>query len=349
MTENQILALLYVFSVILRVPRIVERWRAPLLRGEAWFFNVSVPRDFLNGAGALIQRDYRLRLFRPWAVELPVLAALVVTGNQRYVVALIFVLTLATRLNFYAARRTAEVSAQRFALPEAGERVSAVALSMRRRTLADYTSPWIEAVIAMAIGASLGWMGYRYSLWHDWAVLRGSLAATAIVLYFQVGLVLLKRAFVRARTVAPADNAEQYMAWRDSLRRLSTAMCDYARILFAFSPLLVDLRLVTNPWQGSAAQTATIIVLLAGGLAATWYEWHHRLLYLQVARQTRPAKYLVRRDLEDVERIVCFRPTVPMLLLNGPKGYTLNLASAAVRRAGLYLAGYAALWVCLTR
>ena len=51
----------------------------------------------------------------------------------------------------------------------------------------------------------------------------------------------------------------------------------------------------------------------------------------------------------EAARLLCFRPSLPMLLLKGPKGYALNLASAPAKTAGLYIAGYALLIVCLTR
>jgi len=79
------------------------------------------------------------------------------------------------------------------------------------------------------------------------------------------------------------------------------------------------------------------------------YEWRRRRQYLEVARQTRPANFLVLPDTRNAGGLVCFRPSLPVLLLNGPNGYALNLASAPARMAGLHVAGYAALWICLTR
>jgi hypothetical protein len=348
-TENQIILLFCLFAVATRIPRIVERWKAPLLRGVGWFFSVEVAPDFLEGPGAAILRNYRLRLFIPWAIELPIFAALLAAGQNRLVILLICLITGFTRLNYYAARKWAEDQAQPFELPQARKPVVTVALSLEHRTLRDFTNWWIEATIALALSGALFWLGYRYAVTQDWTVVRRPFAITVMMIYMQAGLVLIKRGMIRARSVAPVENAEQYLAWRNSLRRLSTAICDYVRIFYAFFPLVVVLQSVTKFWSNSRAQTITVLIFFAGVALATGYEWRHRLKYLAVARQTKPAKLFVLPDAPDVGSLVCFRPSLPVLLLNGPKGYALNLASAPARFAGLYVAGYVALQACLLR
>jgi hypothetical protein len=347
-TENQIILLFCVFAMATRIPRILERWKAPLLRGPGWFFGVAVPADFPDGPGAAILRSYRLRLFLPWAVELPICAGFLLTGHDRYIIPLIGAITLLTRLNYYAIRKAAEDRAERFGLPGESKPVMTVALSLQPRTLRAYTTWWMEATIAAALGGALLWLGYRYAVTRDWQLVRQPFAVTALMIYVQAGLLLLKRAMVRARSIAPAENAAQYLAWRDSLRRLSTAMCDYVRIIYAFIPLVMELQFVPKiRASGSTAQTIAALAFIAGGTLATWYEWRHRLRYLEVARQTKPAKLLVLPDVPDAGWLVCFRPSLPVLLLNGPKGYAVNLASAPARFAGLYIAGYAALQIFL--
>jgi len=81
MTSNLSLILLYAFVIAVRWPRIRERWVAPLIRGSEWFFDVPVPPEFLNGQGRNILRDYRFRLFIPWAIEIPILAAILLATS----------------------------------------------------------------------------------------------------------------------------------------------------------------------------------------------------------------------------------------------------------------------------
>lgn len=325
MTETNLILLVCAFAFVTRIPRILERWKAPLLRGPGWFFSVEVPAGFYRGEGARVLKRYRWRLFRPWALELPVLAALVLSGNQRYVIAVVALVAWLTRGNYYAARRSAEAEAAPLGI--GAQTAPEVLLSLETRTLAAYTNWWIEGILAIAIVGSL-------------ASGRALLPLTLLCLYLQVGLLLLKRGFVRARTVAPVENTEQYLQWRESLRRMSTHLCDYTRLTLAAVPLLIGWQ-VSHPNQfGRQEQAGAAAVALVLGLIAAWYEWRERQRYLKVARETRPAKFLLQRDLPDATGLVCFRPSLPMLLLNAPSGYTINLASAPAKRAGLYLLGY---------
>jgi hypothetical protein len=348
-TEIQTICLVSIVVIVMRIPRIVERWKAPLLRGAEWFFNVQVGPDFLRGPGAAILRNYRLLLFLPWAIEVPIALALVYTNHNQAVLWLLLCVTALTRVNYYAARTLAEKRAQPFNISSPSKPVSAIALSLAPRSLRDYTNPWVEALIVTALAGSLAWLGYRYSVTQAWNAVRGPFAVTIFCIYLQLGLLLVKRACIRARSAAPADNPEQYLAWRDSLRRLAAATCDYMRLAVLITPLTVDVQSVTYSWQGSTAKTVSIFIIVAAGFLGTWYEWRHRLRYLQVTRETPPARFLVLPDVKDASRFLCFRPSLPVLLLNGPKGYTLNLASAPARIAGLYAAGCAALWICLVR
>ncbi len=346
MNENQLLIIFCVFAVITRIPRIVERWKAPLLHSPGCFFSVEVPPDFLAGPGASILRRYRWRLFLPWAVELPIAAGFLAAHHSSYLLPLIAVITLLTRVNYYLDRAAAEKHARPFALPVASQPVSTVSLSLEPRTLRDYTNPWMEAAIAISIGLAFAWLGYRYASLRDWPAIRGPLAMILFYVYIQAGLLLVKRGIVRARYVAPAENAAQHLAWRDSLRRLSAGLCDCARLIFALSPLAA-LFVSTANWGPGAKESAMILFCM--GLAAIMiaFEWRRRLQYLEIARRTRPAKLLTMPDVADPLPMLCFQPALPALLLSTPNGYALNLASAAVKTAGFYFGGFAVLWACL--
>jgi hypothetical protein len=346
MTDNQLFVLLYLFAIATRVPRLKERWAAPLMRGPAWLFDIAVPPDFLRGPGQAILRRYRWRLFLPWAIEIPILAAILLAGRPLQVLWLVVVIALFTRFNYYAARLWAGNQARRFEAPEAARHVSTVALSLEPRNLAGYTKASVEAVIAVALGASFGWFGYACHVSPDplWSRL---LNWTVINLYLQVGLLLIKAAIVRARSLAPAENTEQYLVWRDSLRRLTTDQCDSVRLLAAFNPLLTAVSAVTLHWNPEAFRWVELPSLFAVTVFAFRHEWRRRREHLEVARRTRPARLPV--DTQEQGSFLCFRRGHPALLLRSPTGYALNLASATARMAGLYMAGFAGLWVLLMR
>jgi hypothetical protein len=151
MTQAWINVAFYIGVIIARFPRIKERWTAPLLRGPDWFFDVAVPPDFLKGPGAALLHNYRRRLFIPWGIEGAILLALWALGriNGLSIAALILVITLFTRFNYYAARIATENRARAFERPEAIQPASNVALSLEPRTLWNYTDWWAEAAIAL--------------------------------------------------------------------------------------------------------------------------------------------------------------------------------------------------------
>lgn len=349
MTQDRMLLLVWCIALVGRIPRIVERWKAPFLNGPGWFFGVEVPSNFFEHNGRTILAGYRQRLFLPWAIEIPLTVGLLVTGHKGAVLLVVFVMTLLTRLNYYADRQWAENRARRFEIPGAAKPVVGVALSLQPRTLRAYTNPWFEAPIVIAICGSLLWLVYRYTVLGEWQALRGPLNVTLFSIYLQVGVLLMKRGFVRARSAAPVDNSEQYLVWRESLRRLSTSLCDYIRLMLASLPITVDLASVTDHWQGSTAQSLTLSFSFVLFAIALWYEWRNRQRHLKVTRAVKPSGYLVLPDTMDAAGLVCFRPSLPILLLKRPRGYALNLASAPAKTAGLYLAGCALLLVCLAR
>ncbi len=339
MNENQFIALFCLVAMVTRIPRIVERWKAPLLRGAGWFFSAEVPPDFPAGQGRAILRRYRVRLFWPWMAELPIAAALLLSGGSRYILLLITGITLLTRMNYYLARAAAEKHARQFELHPAAEPVSAISLSLQPRTLRDYTTPWIEAVIGLSILAPLVWLGYRYALTADWGATQRPLAGTLFYIYVQAGLLLMKCGLVRARYAAPAVDTEQHLAWRESLRRLSTRLCDYSRLMLAAASLATTILSVASI-GANEKQTAAFLCILGMSVIATFFGWRRRLQHLEISRRTRPAKLFAMPDVSERVRLICFRPSLPVLLLNGPNGYALNLASASAKAAGLYLAGY---------
>jgi len=331
-----------------RIPRIVERWDAPFLNGPGWFFGIQVLSDFEKGAGRRILARYRARLFLLWIVELPVTIGVAVAGYWTIVFLLMAIFTLMTRLVYYANRGMAENAARRFQIPGTDKPVLSVTLSLAPRTLRGYTIPWIESAVGIGLLAWLAWLSYASAAFPAWHLLRGLWIITAFTLYIQFGLVLLKIGLVRARAVAPAENAEAYLLWRESLRRLSTALCDYLRLGFILPLVLVALALSIDRGSGHALAPLTFVFVLVVAPSMAWFEWRRRQQHLRVARQTKPVGFLVRPDAANLG-LVCFRPALPALLLKGPRGYALNLASVSAMTAGLYLAGCAALVIGIAR
>jgi hypothetical protein len=345
MTEFQQVVGIYIVIVVLRIPRVKERWIAPLMRGPEWFFDVAVAPDFLKGPGAALLRYYRWRLFIPWAIEGAILGALCLTGRSNAVNILLLItgIALSTRFNYYAARIATENKTRQFERPDAQQPASNVVLSLEPRTLPSYTKWWVEAGIALALGAAAVWLAY----------LPPSVAPSVrpriinfliVNVYIQAGLLLIKRGLIRSSGAAPADNVEQYLAWRESLRRFTTLTCDLTRFLITLQPLMV-LAFVT----GGSARLIALPVFFAVSLAGFGVGLWIRLAHLKVARRTKPAKFPLLPAAQQARGVVGFWPSLPILLLRTANGYALNLASSPVQIAGLYFAGFAGLLVWLAR
>jgi len=336
---------LYLLTIALRIPRIKERWAAPLMRGPDWFFEVAVPPDFLEGPGAAILRNYRWRLFIPWGIEGLTLAALWLTGhlNEVSILIMIAAITLFTRFNYYAARIVIENRTRLFERPEASQPASNIVLSLQPRTLSAYTDWLMEAGIILALSAAAIWSAFLPAT-HDPAIGRRLLSLMVIDVYAQAGLLLIKCGVIRSGGAAPVDNVEQYLAWRESLRRFTTGFCDLARLLFSLKPLLVISVIIGGSTLLAAEIGCFIVFMAAVGLG-----WRRRLAYLKVASRTRPAKFPLLPAAKEARGPVVFWPSLPVLLLRTANGYALNLASTQVGIAGLYSAGFAGLWMWLAR
>jgi hypothetical protein len=334
----------YIVVIIARLSRIKERWSAPLLRGKDWFFDAAVPPDFWKGPGAALLRNYRWRLGIPWAIEGAILLALWAASrlNGLNLAALILAIALFTRFNYYAARMVTENRARAFEPPDAIQPATKVALSLEPRTLWNFTDWWVEAAIALLFGAAAVWMIFMPT--PDPLEPRKFIGVLVVNIYIQVGLLLVKLGIIRASSVAPADNVEQYLAWRDSLRRLAIRMCDLSRVMFALYPLLL-LCVIT----GGSARLAAAIAFGILFIAFFIYEWRSRLKHLEVARCTKPAKFPLLPAARNARGLLGFWPSLPMLLLRTANGYALNLAAVPVRIAGVYFAGFAGLCVWLAR
>ena len=220
-------------------------------------------------------------------------------------------------------------------------------LSLEPRSLRAYTNLWVEAAIAaplLGLIASLAYTSFRAGDWHPQ---RAAWMVILFAIYLQLGLLLMKRGFVRARSAAPAENAESYMMWRESLRRLSTTICDILRLSLGLPVFVASVPFL---FEGSAAiQRAAAGIMFLAIILLGWYEWRARLTHLKLACRAKPVELVVRPDTTSLDTVVCFRPSLPILLLKGPNGYALNLASASVRTAAVYFAGCAVLLAVLIR
>jgi len=334
-------------AALATLPRIIERWRSPVMRGPEFLFDVAVNPDFHNGAGNDILRRYRGRLFIPYLLEGLIFVALWLAGQWTIanILTAIAVIAIFTRFNYYAARIWAENQARRFERLEETRPASSLVFSLEPRTLLNYTNWHVEGGIILALAAAAMWLASLNPTSHDALMIRKLADNLIVTIYMQVGMLLIKRGIVHSGSAAPADNPEAYLAWRESLRRFSIGVCDVFRLMFALSPIFT-IAFILGSARVQMAATAGFIAFM---VIAVVYEWRSRFAYLRVARSTKPARLPLLPGAEKSRGPLGFWPALPVLLLKTTNGYALNLASAPVPIAGLYLAGFAVLWFWLVR
>ena len=118
---------------------------------------------------------------------------------------------------------------------------SAVVLPLETRTFAQYTTRRVEIALAAVNAISLGTVVYG----------GATLAMPALLVYLQAGMLLLKRAAIASRSVAPADDVERHLAWREGLRRYWVDVCDSLRAIFALELAIGTITMATMPESAS--------------------------------------------------------------------------------------------------
>src|SRR5579872_3271924 len=101
MSLTQYIVIFYILFWPIRFNGCLRRWRQPLLRGREWFFNVHVQSGFYEGAGKKILRGYFLRMFVPFAVDIPLATTIFLSGHLLLLQWLVVGLALLIHANHY--------------------------------------------------------------------------------------------------------------------------------------------------------------------------------------------------------------------------------------------------------
>lgn len=343
MTPVQFIVVYYGLFILVRIRGMVRRWRQPLVRGPEYFLNVRVQPDFYSGEGRKILRSYWMRLFVPWALEIPCVVAIIRTRHYEYLIWLLVGLGILIHLNHLFSVDLAERQARKLAVPEAEQPASSVLLSLHPRRLSDYTNPRVEQFIAFATAAVFVW-----SIWYYMHAPAGTsfsfvFGMPLLFTYAQVGFLFVKSGIVAWRTPIPQLHAEEHLAAREAARKLHLKVVDYARIVYAcqmlFWPVLVTAT-QENRMQRFTWFSAGLIVI-AVGLTV----WHERGRHAVLKKNIRavPVKMPNLAGPEFSGWFFCYQPAVPMLLIRGTHGYCLNFANRLTQLGVAYLAGFFAL------
>jgi hypothetical protein len=348
MQINEFIVIFYIFFWVVRINGCVRRGRQPLLRGPEWFFNVHVQPGFYSGAGRRILHRYWMRMFIPFAVDIPVALAIFLSGHLLLLNWLIVGLCALIHINHSYSVDLAERQARPFAVPEAEQPVASMALSLKPRRLRDYTNRKVEWVLALVNMVAFAWLVRYYLAAPEHHNLRLVFGVPAFLLYLQAGMLFVKRVVVAWRTPVPQAQAAEHMEAREETRKYYLMVCDWNRTVAAAGILFWPVEMSASPASLSLLLSIWFAAWMVIAVVATvWVEMRRKQL-VTVALRARPVKLPDFLHQSEMARWpVCYQPSAPMLVLKGAHGYSLNLANTLAHVGAAYMAGLVAVFALL--
>ncbi|HET7871906.1 MAG TPA: hypothetical protein VFL42_05300 [Terriglobales bacterium] len=347
MSPNQMLITMLMLNAAARIRGCFRRWQQPVVRGPEWFFNVPVQAGFYTGPGKKVLQAYRMRMFAPIAVEILLTAAIFLSGHFIYFYWLVIAASIAVHVNHLFSVDLAERQAKRFAVTEAEQPVSTVMLSLTPRRLRDYSSRTVERFIIFGGIGTIAWL-LRYYL-HSPAEhsIREVFGVPALLIYYQLGFLLVKYGVVAWRTPIPRDQAEEHLQAREAARKMHLRVLDWLRVFstatLVFYPFILSAPQDKRARLGTLLWVATLFVTV---VLTIWQEVRRKAV-LKTSLRARPMRMPDFLHTENSSRLVCYQPGTPMLLIRGARGYSLNLANKLTQLGMAYVAGLIALFVLL--
>jgi hypothetical protein len=335
----------YLLFWVSRIRGVVRRVKQPHLRGEGWFLDVPVEANFYQGPGRMILRGYWLRMAIPCILDIPAVVMLL-TGQTSGLLWIILALVPAIHVNHLYNVGIAERQAWQFAKVEQAREIvtSAVGLSLTPRRLRNYISWPLEWALGLVTAGAVLALVHVHRTSPQEHSLRLVFLAPGLNLYFQLGILLVKRMIVAWRTPLPTVQTIEYREAKEATRRYYLMMCDWNRIVatcgIVFWPILLsapktEFESLVKIWLG-----ALLALTIAGAL---WVEIRRKQL-ADMGVKARPVRMPdLMGQASMTQWPVCFEPQVPMLVLKGGRGYSLNLANTTTYWGTAYLIGMAGL------
>jgi hypothetical protein len=344
---QQYVVLCYLLFWISRIRGVVRRVKQPHLRGSGWFFDVPVEADFYEGTGRRILRGYWLRMAIPFVLDVPALGMLL-TGHTSWLIWVILALVPVIHLNHLYNVSIAEQQAWQFAKVEEPQTAvaSSVGLSLAPRRLKDYTNWPLEWVLGLATVAAALVLVHLYRAAPEKHSLRMVFWVPAFYLYLQLGILLIKRIIVAWRTPLPTAQTSEHREAKEATRRYYLLMCDWNRIAATVGIAFWPMSLSAPKAEFETLMKTSLGVWLALTIAgAVWVEIRRKQL-AEMGLKARPVRMPDLIGQASMTRWpVCYQPEVPMLVLKGVRGYSLNLANTVMYLGAAYLIGMALLLI----
>ncbi|HEY2393416.1 MAG TPA: hypothetical protein VGK22_19740 [Candidatus Angelobacter sp.] len=348
MSISQYSIIVYIFFMASRIRGCFRRWQPPLLRGPEWFFNVRVQPGFYEGSGKKILHHYWIRIFIPFALDVPLAIIAAVSGQYQWLGWLVLASCVLVHLNHSYSVDRAERQAWRYALPEEEQPVATVVFSLTPRRLRDYSSRRFEWGLAVCSLFSIVLLVRYYAMAPERHSLQMVFWLPAYFLYVQLGFLLAKLVIVAWGGPVPQAQATEHMKVREETRKYYLKVCDWSRASAAAALLMWPILLSAAPENLNRVYGIWFAALMVVNvIAAVWVEIKRKQL-VNIGLNAYPVKLPDFLHQSDIARWpVCYQPAAPMLVLRGARGYSLNMGNKLAHFAAAYLAGIIALLVLL--
>lgn len=323
--------LTYFLIVAMRASSFRRRWDMPLLYGPNYFYRLRVREGFYEGAGRKLLHRYRAILLWPYFAEVVAFAVLMIRRNYNGLTGLCVAGMFTTILNQRLAMAVLTRAAKRFEKTEIDPAPAAVSFSLNPRRLANYTNPIFEIILASVITLTLIFL----------AQMRAPMGPPLVLLYLQIGFLLIKKAIVDWRAAAPLENSEIYLEVRERRRKLLLFACDFYRGAAGFVMIKQAIFQVTSDerWRWTLQY-----LYLAGSIACVCFALVKSNELYAMYRKMKPARDRKRLTPPDPSGflaggLIYFDPDNPAMFVQGPRSVTLNAANRRLLLAATYLLG----------
>jgi hypothetical protein len=325
--------LTYFLVVAMRVTSFRRRWDMPLMYGPRYFYRLHVGEGFYFGAGRRLLQRYRVLLLWPYFAELVAFTVLMAHQNYKALTALCGVGLIATALNQRLSLALVTRSAKKFEETEIDPAPAAVTFSLNPRRLAGYTHPVFEIVLGSVITLTLIFLGQMHA----------HMGPPLLLLYLQIGFLLLKKAIVDWRAAAPLENSELYLEVRERRRKLLLFACDFYRGALGFVMIKQAVFQVTTDerwrWTLQYLYLGLSIASVCFAIVKTneLYAMYRKIKPTRV----RGGKRLTPPDPNGFVAggLLYFDPDNPAILVQGPRSVALNAGNHRLLLAATYLVG----------
>src|SRR5262249_49538930 len=174
-------------------------------------------------------RRYWMRMFIPFAFDIPFAIAIFLSGHLLLLNGLILGLCALIHINHLFSVDRAERQVRPFSVPEGERPVASPALSLAPDSLRDYTNRKVEWALALSTMIALAWLARYYLAAPEHHNLRLVFGVPILYLYLQAGMLLVKRGVVAWRAPIPQAQAAEHVEAREETRKYYLKLCDWSR------------------------------------------------------------------------------------------------------------------------